>query len=84
MDVEAWGGRPEYGLLLFVRPRDAATTAVLSDWPLMKHVDGFVVTKLTLKSLQSWEYAVSTLELCLMPTLETVDVFDAGAMVELG
>ncbi|WP_255209132.1 HpcH/HpaI aldolase/citrate lyase family protein [Paraburkholderia youngii] len=50
----------------------------------MKHVDGFVVTKLTLKSLQSWEYAVSTLELCLMPTLETVDVFDAGAMVELG
>ncbi|MEX3937618.1 HpcH/HpaI aldolase/citrate lyase family protein [Paraburkholderia phymatum] len=89
MDVEARGGRPEHGPLLFVlrgirRPRDAAMAAVLSDWPLMKHVDGFVVPKLTLKSLQSWEYAVSNPDLCLMPTLETVDVFDPGAMVELG
>ncbi|WP_312883738.1 HpcH/HpaI aldolase/citrate lyase family protein [Paraburkholderia youngii] len=42
MDVEAWGGRPEHGLLLFLRPRDAAMAAVLSDWPLMKHVDRFV------------------------------------------
>ncbi|MBB5405326.1 citrate lyase beta subunit [Paraburkholderia atlantica] len=84
MEVEAWGGRPEHGLLLLLRPHDAAMAAVLSDWPLMKHVDRFVVPKLTLKSLQSWEYAVSTLDLCLMPTPETVDAFDPGPMVELG
>ncbi|MGF6547504.1 hypothetical protein [Paraburkholderia youngii] len=27
---------------------------------------------------------MSTLDLCLMPTPETVDAFDPGAMVELG
>lgn len=84
MDVEARGGRVEQGPLLFVRPRDAVMAAVLNDWPLMKHVDGFVVPKLTLQSLPSWECAVSRPNLCLMPTLETADVYDPGAMVALG
>ncbi|CAB3968817.1 citrate lyase [Burkholderia cenocepacia] len=84
MNIDARGGRAESGPLLFVRPRDAAMAAVLNDWPLMKHVDGFVVPKLTLQSLSSWENAVSHPDLYLMPTLETVDVYDPGAMVELG
>ncbi|WP_260449892.1 HpcH/HpaI aldolase/citrate lyase family protein [Burkholderia contaminans] len=84
MNIDARGGRVESGPLLFVRPRDAAMAAVLNDWPLMKHVDGFVVPKLTLQSLSSWENAVSHPDLCLMPTLETADVYDPGAMVELG
>ncbi|MFP3504446.1 HpcH/HpaI aldolase/citrate lyase family protein [Burkholderia sp. SIMBA_062] len=84
MDIEARGGRSESGPLLFVRPRDAAMAAVLNDWPLMKHVDGFVVPKLTLQSLPLWENAVSHPNLYLMPTLETADVYDPGAMVELG
>ncbi|MBN3729745.1 HpcH/HpaI aldolase/citrate lyase family protein [Burkholderia sp. Tr-20390] len=84
MNLDARGGRAESGPLLFVRPRDAAMAAVLNDWPLMKHVDGFVVPKLTLQSLSSWESAVSHPDLYLMPTLETADVYDPGAMVELG
>ncbi|HIH2746876.1 HpcH/HpaI aldolase/citrate lyase family protein [Burkholderia aenigmatica] len=84
MDIDARGGRVESGPLLFVRPRDAAMAAVLSDWPLMNHVDGFVVPKLTLRSLSAWENAVSHPDLYLMPTLETADVYDPVAMVELG
>ncbi|MBN3815377.1 HpcH/HpaI aldolase/citrate lyase family protein [Paraburkholderia sp. Se-20369] len=82
--IDARGGRPAQGPLLFVRPRDAGMGAVLNDWLLMKHVDGFVVPKLTLKSLSSWEQAVDNPDLLLMPTLETADVYNPGAMVELG
>ncbi|MBF3053055.1 HpcH/HpaI aldolase/citrate lyase family protein [Pseudomonas aeruginosa] len=82
--IDAHGGRPDNGPLLFVRPRDSEMAALLNDWPLMKHVDGFVVPKLTLKSLPSWESAVSNPALLLMPTLETADVYNPGAMVELG
>ncbi|KVC65273.1 HpcH/HpaI aldolase/citrate lyase family protein [Burkholderia stagnalis] len=84
MRIDARGGRPVDGPLLFVRPRDAEMGAVLNDWPLMKHVDGFVVPKLTLNSLRRWERAVDNPDLLLMPTLETADVYNPGAMVELG
>ncbi|AZQ55097.1 HpcH/HpaI aldolase/citrate lyase family protein [Burkholderia cenocepacia] len=83
-EIDARGGRSAQGPLLFVRPRDAGMGAVLNDWPLMKHVDGFVVPKLTLKSLGCWEQAVDNPDLLLMPTLETADVYNPGAMVELG
>jgi len=78
------GGRPADGPLLFVRPRDSGMAAVLNDWPLMDHFDGFVVPKLTLRNLGKWEQAVTNSALYLMPTLETTDVFNPGAMVELG
>lgn len=78
------GGRSGDGPLLFVRPRDSVMAAVLNDWPLIKHVDGFVVPKLTMRNLGSWEQAVTNPELFLMPTLETADVFNPVAMVELG
>lgn len=84
MGIDDRGGRPEQGLLLFVRPRHAEMAAVLNGWLLIKHVDGFVLPKLTLKSLPFWESAVSNPDLFLMPTLETSDVYDPGAMVELG
>lgn len=82
--LDARGGRPRRAPLLFVRPRNAQMAAMLNDWPLMKHVDGFVVPKLTLGTLPAWAAAVSNPALGLMPTLETADVFDPGAMVELG
>lgn len=82
--IDVRGGRPADGPLLFVRPRDSQMAAVLNDWPLMAHVDGFVVPKLTLSNLGAWEQAVTNPELFLMPTLETSDVFNPGAMVELG
>lgn len=82
--IDQRGGRPEGGPLLFVRPRDSQMAAVLNDWPLMAHVDGFVIPKLTLANLRAWEQAVTNPALFLMPTLETTDVFNPGAMVELG
>ncbi|MFI8479226.1 HpcH/HpaI aldolase/citrate lyase family protein [Pseudomonas sp. NPDC078700] len=82
--IAARGGRPVGAPLLFVRPRDAEMAAVLNDWPLMRHVDGFVVPKLTLSNLAAWEKAVTNPDLYLMPTLETPDVFNPNAMVELG
>ncbi|MBX8487540.1 HpcH/HpaI aldolase/citrate lyase family protein [Pseudomonas cichorii] len=82
--IQDRGGRPANGPLLFVRPRDAAMAKILNDWPLMAHVDGFVVPKLSLQSLTSWEDAVTNPELALMPTLETPEVFNPTAMVELG
>ncbi|GFM54986.1 citrate lyase [Pseudomonas cichorii] len=82
--IQDRGGRPDNGPLLFVRPRDAAMAKILNDWPLMTHVDGFVVPKLSLQSLASWEDAVTNPEQALMPTLETPEVFNPTAMVELG
>ncbi|KTB65644.1 HpcH/HpaI aldolase/citrate lyase family protein [Pseudomonas syringae] len=82
--IQDRGGRPANGPLLFVRPRDAAMARILNDWPLMAHVDGFVVPKLSLTNLTSWEQAVTNPALALMPTLETPEVFNPGAMVELG
>lgn len=77
------GGRPAGGPLLFVRPRTADMAARLNDWPLIRHVDGFVLPKLGLHNLRAWEVAVAASHLYLMPTLETPEVFDPGAMSEL-
>ena len=83
LGIEARGGRPSGGPILFVRPRDAEMAAVLNEWSLMRHVDGFVVPKLRLSNIRQWQQAVTRHELMLMPTLETPEVFDPGAMVEL-
>jgi citrate lyase beta subunit len=82
--IEQQGGRSEDGPMLFVRPRDWQMAAVLNDWPLMAHVDGFVVPKLSLSNLRAWELAVTNPQMLLMPTLETREVFNPQAMVELG
>lgn len=77
------GGRLREGPLLFVRPRDATMAATLNEWSLIQHVDGFVVPKLTLGNLPQWQRAVTNPALCLMPTLETAEVFNPGAMMAL-
>jgi len=82
--IEQQGGRSADGPMLFVRPRDSQMAAVLNEWPLMAHVDGFVLPKLSLSNLRSWELAVTNPDIFLMPTLETREVFNPVAMVELG
>ena len=67
LGIEARGGRPSSGPILFVRPRDAAMAAVLNDWSLMRHVDGFVVPKLSLGNIREWQQAVTRDDLMLMP-----------------
>lgn len=81
--IDMRGGRPESGPLMFVRPRDSGMAAMLAQWPMMTHTNGFVMPKLTLKNLDVWEKAVRGTELLLMPTLETKEVFDPSAMVDL-
>lgn len=83
-NIEAAGGRLAKGPLVFVRPRDAAMAAVLNDWPLIKHIDGLVLPKLSLSNLPHWSAAVTHPHLKLMPTLETAEVFNPSAMVDLG
>ncbi|MBB3103564.1 HpcH/HpaI aldolase/citrate lyase family protein [Azomonas macrocytogenes] len=78
------GGRPADGPLLFVRPRDSEMAAVLNEWTLIAHVNGFVVPKLSMRNLDAWEQAMTNPDLLLMPTLETHEVYNPGAMVELG
>lgn len=84
MAIDAQGGRHGRAPLLFIRPRDALMAARLTDWTLMKHVDGFVAPKLTLASLGAWEDVAGNCDLRFMPTLETPEVYDPGAMVALG
>ncbi|TVT85198.1 HpcH/HpaI aldolase/citrate lyase family protein [Pseudomonas sp. H3(2019)] len=84
LSIEQQGGRSADGPLLFVRPRDSQMAAVLNEWPLMAHVDGFVLPKLSLSNLRSWELAVTNPDIFLMPTLETREVFNPVEMVELG
>jgi len=81
--IQAAGGRSAEGPLVFVRPRNAEMAAQLNDWPLISLIDGFIVPKLDCRSIDPWAKAVTRPELLLMPTLETPDVYDSGAMVEL-
>lgn len=83
LGIDQRGGRPKSGPLVFVRPRNADMAMMLAQWPLMKHVDGFVMPKLTLLNLGVWNQAVHGTDLFLMPTLETKEVFDPSAMVDL-
>ncbi|WP_323120142.1 HpcH/HpaI aldolase/citrate lyase family protein [Burkholderia alba] len=83
-DIDAHGGRPEYGPLLFVRPRNAAMAATINDWPLIRHVDGFVIPKRRLGTAARWASSVDNPDLLVMPTLETAEAFHPGTAIELG
>lgn len=83
MDIDRRGGRPADGPMMFVRPRNADMAAKLSTWPLMRHADGYVMPKLNLSNIDAWATSVEGTDLYLMPTLETKEVFDPTAMVEL-
>ncbi len=71
--------------ILFVRPRTYKMAADLSKWPLIKHIDGFVIPKLSLENVTLWREALSLEQLSVMPTLESVEIFDpiyANALVD--
>ena len=81
--IHALGGRSRSGPVVFVRPRNVEMAMRLNDLSLIHHVDGFVAPKLNLASLSDWEQAITHPSLLIMPTLETRDVFDPVAMVDL-
>jgi citrate lyase beta subunit len=81
--IKSAGGRPLGGPLVFVRPRNAEMAAMLCEWPDIALIDGFVAPKMDTRSIEAWSKAMSRPEILLMPTLETAEVFDPGAMVSL-
>lgn len=69
--------------LVFVRPRDITMGAELAtDWDLSS-VDGLVLPKFTRHCLPVWWSMLKDSHLCMMPTLETEEVFDVVQMREL-
>lgn len=69
--------------LVFVRPRDATMGDRLVTQMDVSAVDGFVLPKFTRASLPVWWNLLQSTELCMMPTLETQEVFDVAQMREL-
>ena len=78
-------GLPRYkdAPLVFIRPRHLQMAAQLVEWPLIHLVNGLVLPKFTLHDLPIWQHLLADTKLLVMPTLETKEVFDAGAMSEL-
>lgn len=69
--------------LVFIRPRHAEMGRWLKAHYELSAVDGFVLPKFTLSSLAEWWDIMGETHLCMMPTLETEDVFDVVQMREL-
>ena len=76
-------GRYKDAPLVFVRPRHLNMAKQLVEWPLIHLVNGLVLPKFTLHDLPVWQHLLADTKLLIMPTLETKEVFDAGAMSEL-
>ena len=83
LDLSNHGPRYKDAPLVFVRPRHLAMAAQLVEWPLMSLIDGLVLPKFNLHDLPVWQHLLKSTHLSAMPTLETADVFDSGAMTEL-
>ncbi|MBH1930711.1 HpcH/HpaI aldolase/citrate lyase family protein [Serratia rubidaea] len=69
--------------LVFIRPRHEEMGKRLIEQFDLTAADGMVLPKFTLASLPAWWTLISDTHLCLMPTLETAEVFDLVQMREL-
>lgn len=69
--------------LIFIRPRHSQMGATLIENEDLSSIDGWVLPKFTLASLPEWWQIMKDTSLCMMPTLETEDVFDVVQMREL-
>lgn len=69
--------------LVFIRPRHIEMGAWMIEQFDLSAVDGFVLPKFTRASLAAWWHMSANTHLCLMPTLETEEVFDVVQMREL-
>ncbi|OSN10243.1 ATP synthase [Lonsdalea iberica] len=66
--------------LVFIRPRHATMGQYLTTSLDLSPIDGLVLPKFTLASLPQWWEMMKDTHLCMMPTLETEDVFDVMQM----
>lgn len=85
--VELANAKKQYGNqewpLVFIRPRETQ----MGEWIVrnldLSAIDGFVLPKFTQVSLPVWWDIMANTHLCMMPTLETEDVFDVIQMTAL-
>lgn len=69
--------------LVFIRPRSCEMGAWLVENLDLSAIDGLVLPKFTRASLPIWWKIIAGTHLCMMPTLETEEVFDVVEMREL-
>ena len=78
------GGANASRPLVFVRPKNPRMAATLLAWPEIHTIEGFVIPKLDLASLERWGHVLDDSDRLLMPTLETAQVYNPTAVAELG
>jgi len=63
-------------LLVFLRPRNIENLKKILELKHIKRVDGFVLPKITVNNLPTYLHLLINKDFHLMPTLETIDVFN--------
>lgn len=69
--------------LVFVRPRNLEMAKRIAQMTGIHNIDGFVAPKVRPGDHEHWVNAVRDTDLYIMPTLETMETFDVGAMTAL-
>lgn len=69
--------------LVFVRPRNLEMAKRIAQMSGIHNIDGFVAPKVRPGDHEHWVSAVRDTDLYIMPTLETLEAFDVGAMTAL-
>jgi citrate lyase beta subunit len=77
------GFRPIPGKWRFIRVRNPEVLMQLLDMPHIENVDGFVLPKFGGHNMAAYLEPLRHTRFSIMPTLETRDAFDPGAMREL-
>ncbi|WFT86871.1 HpcH/HpaI aldolase/citrate lyase family protein [Rhizobium leguminosarum] len=69
--------------LVFVRPRNLEMAKRIAQMAGIHNIDGFVAPKVRPGDHEHWVTSVRDTDLYIMPTLETLEAFDVGAMTAL-
>ncbi|CDG20204.1 conserved protein of unknown function [Xenorhabdus poinarii G6] len=69
--------------LIFIRPRNESMAKYLVANVNLSAIDGMVLPKFTYASLADWWAIIRSTHLCIMPTLESTEVFDVQKMNQL-
>ncbi|MCX7087291.1 MAG: HpcH/HpaI aldolase/citrate lyase family protein [Methylococcales bacterium] len=77
------GFRPTVQRYRFIRARNPDVLARLLDLPHIEKIDGFVLPKFNNANFQAYFDQLKGTSFKIMPTLETKEVFDVGAMQAL-
>ena len=77
------GFRPASPRFRFIRARNPEVLSRLLDLPHIEKIDGFVLPKFTAGNFSAYLDRLEGTDFKIMPTLETREVFDRGALCEL-